>query len=77
MSRSYQDCPRCRQTRKFASFCFAAFAMALVMSAANPGFDAVQQVALFICSVMAVIGLFRHSIARAVKTLGRKPKQQG
>lgn len=76
MSRPYQDCPRCRQTRKLASFCFAAFSMALVMSAANPGFDAVQQAALVICAVMAMIGLFRHSIARVLTLSGRKPTQQ-
>jgi hypothetical protein len=75
MPRQLRDCPRCRQTRKFASFCFAAFAMALVMSAANPGFDDVQQAALVVCAIMAMLGLFRHAIARGLKSLGRKPTQ--
>jgi hypothetical protein len=73
MPRQFQDCPRCRQARKFASFCFAAFAMALVMSAANPGFDDVQKAALVVCAIMAMLGLFRHAIARGLKTLGGKP----
>lgn len=73
MPRFSTDCPRCRQTRKFASFCFAAFAMALIMSAANPGFDATQQAALVVCAGMTTIGLFRHAIARTVKRLGRGP----
>ena len=57
-------CPRCTQARRLASFCFAGFATAFVLSASDPALDPLRQVALLACGTATALAIFRHAIAR-------------
>ncbi len=76
MPRKSTDCPRCRQARRLASFCFAVFALALVLSASAPGVDPARQGALLLCGLLAGLALFRHPLARMGQAMRRKPLQK-
>lgn len=77
MSRSLSGCRRCQQARRFASFCFAAFAVALVLSASDPVFDAWQQGVLLLCGLLAALAFFRHPITRLSTALASKLQGRG
>lgn len=76
MPRRSTDCPRCQQARRLASFCFAGFALALVLSATAPEFDPARQGALLLCGLLTALALFRHPLARMAQTRGRRLRQK-
>lgn len=69
MSRSLSGCRHCQQARRFASFCFAAFALALVLSASDPAFAPWQQGVLSLCGLFAALAFVRHPAARLTAAL--------
>lgn len=69
MPRNPTECRRCLQARRLASFCFAGFALALVVSATDPAQDAARQAALLLCGMLAAVAIFRHPVARFLQML--------
>lgn len=71
MPRVSPDCRHCRQARRLASLCFAAFALALLFSARAPAFDPAEQALLFLCGLLTGLAAIRHVIAAMLGRLGR------
>ena len=71
MPRFATDCPRCKQARRLASFCFAAFALAFIVSAMDDTLDPARQGIVLLCAMMAGLG---HS---APSDRARGPKAYG
>lgn len=71
MSASRTDCPRCMQARRLASFCFAGFAVALVLSATDSALDPMRQAALLACGVATALAVIRHPLARLLHRTGQ------
>jgi len=69
MPRFATDCPRCKQARRLASFCFAAFALAFIVSAMDDTLDPARQGIVLLCAMMAGLAILRHPIARVVQRL--------
>lgn len=77
MSRLSGDCRRCAQARRLASFCFAAFAFALMVSAMDPALDSAQKGMLLMCGIMAALAFFRHRVARLFEGMARGLGRRG
>jgi hypothetical protein len=71
MARKPIECQHCQQARRLASFLFAGFALALLLSASDPSQDPLRQGALLFCAMMAAMALLRYPIARALQALAR------
>jgi hypothetical protein len=77
MARNRTDCQHCQQARRLASFLFAGFALALVLSASDPAQDPLRQAALLFCAMMAAMALLRYPLARALQALARSVSRNG
>ncbi|MCH8467574.1 MAG: hypothetical protein LAT78_13535 [Roseinatronobacter sp.] len=77
MARNPTECQHCQQARRLASFLFAGFALALMLSASDPAQDPLRQGALLLCGAMAGVALLRYPIARAMQALGRTIGSKG